>query len=140
MLDMDLSVCFGARFRRLSRVVSGAYNEALKPFELQISQVNILFAVSMNPGIYQADIGDYLFLQRSTLSREVARLIKLKLINSIVEKGSRSAKLTLTVEGEELVKRVRDIWVEVQSDLEEKLGKETLYEFEKLESVILSSN
>lgn len=134
---MDLSVCLGARFRRLSRIVTKKYNDGLKEFGLQISQVNILFGVSMHPGIHQSYIGEYLSLQRSTLSREVARLVKDGLITTHVEQGSRSPHLFLTKKGQEVVKRVKVVWKDIQEGLESLLGENRLNQFEKIERQLM---
>lgn len=134
----DLSKCLGARFRRLSRIVTRKFNEGLKEFDLHISQVNILFAVTMNPGVRQSQVGEYLSLQRSTLSREITRLVKDDLIYTQVEQGSKSPVLFLTKKGESLVARVEVVWQGIQDELEDALGVKTLDHFKKIENQLIT--
>ena len=87
------------RFRRLGRLMSNQYNEHLKGHGIDISLLNILFAVAGNPGIHQAEVGKRLILERSTLSRDLQKLKKMGLVDTTKVDGYRSLSLHLTKQG-----------------------------------------
>ena len=61
---IEFKDCMAMRFRRLGRLMSNQYNEHLKGHGIDISLLNILFAVAGNPGIHQVEIGQRLILER----------------------------------------------------------------------------
>ena len=125
------------RFRRLSRVVSNMYNEHLKHYSMDISLLNILFAVDSRPGIHQAEIGKSLVLERSTLSRDLQKLKKLELIDTIKVDGYRSLSLNLTKKGKALVARIKKDWAQLQLSIEDKIGDDLVNSIKELENAII---
>jgi hypothetical protein len=66
--------CIAARVRRLNRVVTNVYDDALRPHKLKVSQLNIL-VVTASLGIAEpARICEALQLDISTFSRNVERM------------------------------------------------------------------
>ncbi len=131
--------CLGMRFRRLSRVVSNMYNEHLKHYGMDISLVNILFAVDSRLGVHQVEIGKSLILERSTLSRDLQKLKKLKLIDTVKVDGYRSLSLHLTRKGKALVARMKKDWAQLQLSIEDKIGDDLVNSITKLEKAIIEN-
>ena len=125
------------RFRRLSRVVSNMYNEHLKHYSIDISLVNILFAIDSRPGIHQAEIGKSLVLERSTLSRDLQKLKKLELIETIKVDGYRSVSLFLSKKGKTLVTGMKKDWAKLQLSIEDKIGDDLVNSIKELENTII---
>jgi len=98
-----------------------------------------MFAISSTPGIHQVNIGDLLSLERSTLSREVGRLVKKGLVEPRTVQGSRSPHLYLTEKGQKQMERIKVAWNDVQSGMEDYLGKETLGEFKRVENKLMKT-
>ena len=63
--------CIAVRLRMLSRGVTRIYNQALRPYGLMVSQMNILVAVSCLGEARQQQVCQALHLEKSTLSRDV---------------------------------------------------------------------
>ena len=66
--------CIAVRLRMLSRGVTRIYNQALRPYGLMVSQMNILVAVSCLGEARQQQVCQTLHLEKSTLSRNVGRM------------------------------------------------------------------
>ncbi len=111
--------------RLLHRVVTGMYDDALRPLGLRVAQLNILVAIAKMAGdATAARIGKYLAIEKSTLSRDLERMIARRWIESIADGRSRS--LQLSGEGRRLLERAEPAWASAQEHARELLGKATL--------------
>src|SRR5436309_701165 len=72
--------CLAGRVRVLNRVVSGIYDAALRPHNVRISQMNVLVAVAALGPVRATDVCRRLKLDKSTLSRDLDRLLARKLV------------------------------------------------------------
>src|SRR6202158_5322063 len=66
--------CIAVRLRRLNRVVTNFYDDALRPLGLKVSQLNILIATARLGLARPAQVCEILQLDTSTLSRNVKPL------------------------------------------------------------------
>jgi len=129
--------CMAMRFRRLGRLMSNRYNEHLKDHGIDISLINILFTISENPGIHQAEIGKRLILERSTLSRDLQKLKKMDLIDTTKVDGYKSLSLHLTKKGKAKVESMKTDWDDIQNQIEEKVGSAISAGIRQLEQALL---
>ena len=136
--SMEFKDCMAMRFRRLGRLMSNRYNEHLKHHGIDISLVNILFAVAGNPGIHQAEIGKKLILERSTLSRDLQKLKKINLIDTAKVDGYKSLSLHLTKKGKAKVESMKEDWDDIQSQIEDKVGRAVIAGIRQLEQALLN--
>ncbi len=124
--DVIASSCLGVRFRMLNRVVSKVYDDALRPFGLRTSQLNILVATAKMGLARPAVISERLFLDVSTLSRNVERMRENGWIELLEdEHDARAHSLRLTPKGRGLLDRVRPAWEEAQERVVALVGEET---------------
>ena len=49
--------CLAGRVRVINRVVSGVYDDALRPFNVRISQMNVLVAIAAMSPVRATDVG-----------------------------------------------------------------------------------
>jgi DNA-binding MarR family transcriptional regulator len=124
ILDFEPGTCTGAQVRKLNRIVSKKYNDALSPFGVNISQANIIFATSSKNGILQTEIANALVLERSTLHRDIKRLIDRNLLRLDKNPNIKSPSVYLTDEGNAFVKSFLPSWKRTQKEIEEILGNE----------------
>ena len=68
--------CVNGKVRRLSRIVASVYDNMLRPHGLQGSQLTILFVIGKRVSIPQKAICDALYFDQSTMSRDIAKLVK----------------------------------------------------------------
>lgn len=130
-MEYDLQLCIGSRLRRLSRIVDNHFREAITDFNITENQMTILFFLYKNGKIEQGKIGEFLALQRSTVSRNIKLLEKQ---NYLVKSTHYRPDIELTSEGDKLVKQLVPLWNEVMNELIIKLGSfgmDTIGELEK---------
>jgi DNA-binding MarR family transcriptional regulator len=113
--------CLAGRVRVLNRVVTGIYDDALRPYKVRISQVNILVAIAAAGPVRAIDVCRLLKLDKSTLSRDLDRLLARSLVRATPAEG-RAKNLEATDAGRALIKKVMSAWEIAQERVREILG------------------
>ncbi len=116
--------CLAFRVRRINRRVTRIYDAVLRPFELTIAQFNMLIALALGLDLRAGDLARALDLEKSTLSRNLKRLIDRRVV---VVAGERRA-LKLSASGRRLVARALPAWREAQREAAVALATERLDE------------
>src|SRR6187401_1953281 len=73
-VDRIAKSCIAVRLRLLNRVVTGLYDDALRPLGLKVSQLNILVVAAKLGLARPVEVCEILQLDTSTLSRNVERM------------------------------------------------------------------
>ena len=115
--------CIAVRLRILSRAVTRIYNQALRPYGLMVSQMNILVAVSCLGEARQQAVCWALQLEKSTLSRDAGRMRSQGWLKEVPEEDGRSALLTLTPAGRKLLEKATPAWQRAQERATALLGE-----------------
>jgi DNA-binding MarR family transcriptional regulator len=118
------SECIAVRVRLINRVISGLYDEALRPFELRISQANILSAIRHVGEVRPADISRILRIEKSTLSRDIELMKKNGWLESDPPEGGRNQKIRLTSQGTKILARIEPSWEKAQAEATSLIGEE----------------
>jgi DNA-binding MarR family transcriptional regulator len=104
-LDDIARSCIALRLRLLNRVVTDLYDDALRPLDLKISQLNLL-VVTAKLGLAQpATVCDLLQLDTSTLSRNVERMRAKGWLEAVPGEDGRTQPFRLTARGRKLLER-----------------------------------
>ena len=107
-IDVIARTCIAARMRLLNRVVTNFYDDALRPFGLKISQVNILIATGKLGEARPGQVCEILQLDTSTLSRNVERMRTNGWIEIVPdEQDARMQTFRLTAQGRRLIELCR---------------------------------
>ncbi len=117
------SGCVALRVRRLGRVVTRIYDNALAPHGINVAQLNLLAAVSIADGARQVDLGRILDLEKSTLSRDLKRMERLGWIQSKPLSSGRGQAVGITPAGARLLEQARPAWEKAQKAARSELGK-----------------
>jgi DNA-binding MarR family transcriptional regulator len=115
--------CIAVRLRMLSRAVTRIYNQALRPYGLTTSQMNILVAVSCLGEARQQDVCQALHLEKSTLSRDVVRMRSQGWLDTVPGADGRTALLRITPVGRKLVEQAIPAWQQAQEQATALLGE-----------------
>lgn len=116
-----MASCLAMRVRRLERVVSQQYRDAVEPHGVTIAQVTLLAAITLHPGLRAADLSRVLLLDKSTLSRNLKRLEALELVHT--QPGeARNVHLFVTDAGHSLLEAVHEGWAHSQRLVADLLG------------------
>ena len=114
--------CIAVRLRILSRAVTRIYNRALRPYGLTTSQMNILVAISCLGQAKQHDVCQALHLEKSTLSRDVARMRRQGWLDDVPGADGRVALLRITPAGKRRVEDAIPAWQQAQAQATALLG------------------
>lgn len=74
------SECYSSRIMKCNRVIANIFRKHLKAFDITDSQLSILFVISKMKDVNQKIISDYLILEKSTVNRNLKRLVDKKYI------------------------------------------------------------
>ena len=106
------------RARRLARRLTRIYDEELHGLGIGSAQLNLLVTIGAAGPLRASDIGDHLDIEKSTLSRTLARLQAEGLI------ASDNQQLRLTPAGERVLSDARPAWQRAQARASRALGKD----------------
>lgn len=110
--------CAAVKVLRAGRVLTKAYDAALKPLGLTITQFTLLNAIANTDPDSIASIGQMLDIDRSTLSRNLALLEKAGLVHLGEQGGDRKREVLLTSKGMKLLQDAYPHWKQVQDKVE----------------------
>jgi DNA-binding MarR family transcriptional regulator len=121
--------CIAVRLRMLSRAVTRIYNRALRPYGLTTGQMNILVAISCLGEAKQHDVCQALHLEKSTLSRDVARMRRQGWLDDVPGADGRMVLLRITPAGRRLVEEAIPAWQQAQAQAMTLLGERQVKTF-----------
>jgi len=113
--------CLSGRIRKLGRVVNSIFDRQFRPHGVRSSQISILIVVGLHGPTTATEVCGRLCLEKSTLSRDLERLIDNGWIRA-TEAGGRRRNLELTTEGRALLRRIQPAWKIAQTEVEKLLG------------------
>lgn len=117
--------CISTRVRQLSRIVTRVYDDALRPLGITASQFTLLTQLAQQDGITAVEIGHTLDIEKSTLSRNLKRLLALGHLTMDPPAGRRGRGLHLTPKGEAVIKQAYPVWMDAQSKTVKVMGMES---------------
>ena len=109
--------------RLLNRIVTKAYDDALRPLGLRTAQQTILVAISLMKRPTPRQIERHLSLDKSTVSRNVERMQRRGWVEFVAGEDGRSHHLKLTAKGEQLLGESATVWDQAQKKVALLLGK-----------------
>lgn len=140
--EITAGTCLATRVRQLSRIITRVYDDAMRPLGITASQYTLLAQLAARDSITAVEIGHELDIEKSTLSRNLKRLLALGHINMDPPAGRRGRGLHLTVRGQAVLKDAFPIWQDAQKRTIGAIGPDSrgvldglLHEAEKLAPV-----
>lgn len=122
MIDKIASECVAVRLRMLNRVITNIYDDALRPLDLKVSQMNILVATAKLGTARPIEVCEHLHLDVSTLSRNVERMKARGWLEVVPDEDGRSQPFRLTRQGRRLLEKAIPAWSEAQQQVKKVLG------------------
>ena len=122
MIEKIASECIAVRLRLLNRVVTNIYDDALRPLDLKVSQMNILVVAAKMGTARPVEVCEHLHLDVSTLSRNVERMMARDWLEVVPDEDGRSQPFRLTSRGRKLLDEAVPAWCEAQRRVKEVLG------------------
>ena len=122
MIDKIVNECVAVRLRRLNRIVTNIYDDALRSLDLKVSQMNILVAAAKMGTARPIEVCEHLHLDVSTLSRNVERMKARGWLEVVPDKDGRSQPFRVTPQGRKLLEEAVPAWSEAQQQIKKVLG------------------
>ncbi|WP_408950691.1 MarR family winged helix-turn-helix transcriptional regulator [Lysobacter sp. Hz 25] len=117
------SVCTCFRMRKLARLMSQRYDQALAPAGINLNQYSILRRTG-GKGRPLGEIARELGMDRTTLSRDLKPLVESNWIESVPGLDARQRRLRITDEGRRVIERAQPLWRQAQDRIDQGLGAE----------------
>lgn len=113
--------CACLKARKAARAVTRAYDKALRPSGLRVTQLNILGAAGIAGGAPLGKLADILGMERTTLTRNL-QLIEREGLIKVVNVDGRTRNVMLTEAGNKRLTQALPLWENAQNELRRKLG------------------
>jgi DNA-binding MarR family transcriptional regulator len=123
--EATASNCIATRVRQLSRIVTRVYDDAMRPLGITMSQYTLLTQLAQQDGITAVEIGTDLDIEKSTLSRNLKRLLALGHLTMDPPAGRRGRGLHLTAKGQDVIHRGYPVWKDAQTRVVRVMGIES---------------
>jgi DNA-binding MarR family transcriptional regulator len=116
--------CLATRVRRLSRVVTRKFDEALRPLSITPAQLSLLVIIEFRGPVAPSAVARYLDIEKSTLSRNLRLMKAAGWVRGRFE-GSEK-RLELTAAGRRLLTDAYPLWERAQKKVRDLLGTRTV--------------
>src|SRR5580698_2861155 len=114
--------CMCASLRRASRLLSQAYEDALRPLGMRATQFTVLQALSLAGEVTQGQLGEMLGMDITTLTRTLTIMSREGWITKRRGEDRREWRVRLSSKGEAQFKTALPYWEKVQDELRGRLG------------------
>ena len=111
--------CISGKMMRCNRRVANVFRKHLKPFNITDSQLSTLFIVTKAENVTQKTLSDMMFMEKSTVNRNLKRLIE----NDYITKLG-VHELQTTNKGLQLLERVIPHWENAMTEIRTLLDEE----------------
>jgi DNA-binding MarR family transcriptional regulator len=115
--------CVGNQLRVLNRVVTGLYEDELRPLKLTASQMVILAFTARGGHVRPVELCRALQLDASTVSRNLERMRARGWLEKVPGKDERSRPFRLTTSGKKMVRNATAAWQRAQTKAVDVMGE-----------------
>ena len=113
------------RTRYLARVLTGIYDDEVRRFGVQASQVTLLATIAAYGPVRRSDLGRWLQFDSSTLTRNLRVMLANAWVKEVSDgKDGRGLPLQVTPSGAELLQALGPSWRKAQSRAEQLIGSD----------------
>ncbi len=114
--------CLCLHTRRSARVLTQFYDAAMRPSGLRVTQFTLLSGIEEMQAVTQQALADFMGMDRTTLTRNLAVLMDAGLVQiASGEKDRRQNRISLTAAGRDAVARAVPLWRAAQLELVHRL-------------------
>lgn len=119
-----VAACVCLNLRKMSRIITQMYDEALKPSGLRSTQLPVLVTLVSVGSMTVNDLADDLVMDRTSLSRLLRPLVARGLVKMTPGEDRRTRELSVTPRGREAVATAIPMWDSVQDEVLGRLGQD----------------
>lgn len=114
-------LCLAMRTRRLSRILTRVYEDALRGYGITLPQFTLLTIISINEPITSAKIGRQFDFEKSTLSRTIGKMITNGWVQERYDDNGKRGLVT-TAQGRKKLREAIPAWQKIQKRVRAKFG------------------
>lgn len=114
--------CIADKVRLLNRVITKLYDDALAPLDMTVAQMTILVVVAKHGQATPREVGEWLHMEKSTVSRNARRLRSNGWLELVPEPRGRTHRLRLTPKGTKVLGAGMPLWEQAQSKAMSMMG------------------
>ncbi len=118
------ATCMGLHIRRASRILTQAYDAALRPTGLVVNQFTFLVAIHLFEPVAITRLAQELFADQTTVTRNIKLLEKQRLVAIAPGEDRRIKLVSLTTEGQAVLAAAMPLWEQVQAELRQHFGEQ----------------
>jgi DNA-binding MarR family transcriptional regulator len=115
--------CTASRLRRATRTITRLYGDAMSQAGLEGTQLDVLVALSLMGGASVGRLSERLGVDRTTMTRNLAPLVRNGWVESTAGEDRRVRGVRLTARGKHVLERALPVWERTQEQVVTKLGK-----------------
>lgn len=122
----DLSACADClclASRRAARTITRAFDAMLRPHGVRATQFTMLAMLELKGPQSIGDLAEALGAERTTLTRNIARIEEQSLVSSRPGDDPRSRIVSITPKGRKLFTKAFPAWRKAQADLTARIGQ-----------------
>lgn len=128
--------CACASLRRAARAVSQMYESELLEADLTITQFTLLQMLDRVENIRQRELGEYLVMDSTTLTRTLRPLVIRNLVQKSIGADRRERYWSLSNNGRRVLQQALPAWKRSQARLRRRLGKKNWEQLEQLSQTV----
>jgi DNA-binding MarR family transcriptional regulator len=113
--------CYAYQARKTANAVLRAYNDWMKPIDLEMAQFSTMCAILDGSAVSIGKLADLLGVERSTLVRNLKVLEKKGLVR-VAARTQRRLTHELTDQGVAMMRRALPLWQQAQGAMEAAIG------------------
>lgn len=117
--------CACTSLRRTTRSITQFYDRMLRPVGLRSTQLSLLNQISRRGKVSFGELGDWLLMDQTTVTRNVDNLKKLGYLQiTICDNDARKKYITISEAGTQKLTEAVPLWREAQARINQGLGEE----------------
>ena len=123
--------CLGLRLRKLDRIVTQIYEKRLAPHDISLAQFTLLTVIGRLKEPSPAQLGSFLQIEKSSLSRNLQLLIRRGLVAAPDTRAQRIDRVGLSEAGRRKIQSALADWRAAQKAASDLLGPRFFRELRK---------
>ena len=124
--------CTCGVLRRAARRVTQAYDRALRPAGIKLSQFSVLAFVRQDDGLSITELADCLVMDRTTLTRNLRPMERAGWIEIGPGPDRRSRSVGITAAGRRVFETAFPLWQDAERQFRRNLGRDTAADLRRL--------
>jgi DNA-binding MarR family transcriptional regulator len=131
--------CLSMALRQAARALTQRYDAAFSVAGIRSTQFSVLVALAQAPSVPLSRLAEALVMDRTTLTRNLAPLLRRGLVEEAAAEDKRVRSYALTARGKQLLTRALPDWKGVQARILRALAKEDAEQLRRILRAVVAA-